>query len=95
MQAPVNHREWLIIDIKTAVKNHHDGLPETCEASGCPRRAFAGFLVRWLGHDIMGFRAPKTMAEPMGALTPSTHAAGKKEISKDFHRAWPHGFGAT
>ena len=32
-----------------------NGLPETCEASGCPRRDFAGFLVRWLGHGIIDF----------------------------------------
>jgi len=41
--------------IRTAIVNHHDSLPVTCNSESCPRGDLAGCLVRLTGHDIMDF----------------------------------------
>jgi len=44
-------------EIRTAVRQHHDSLPATCNNDDCPRGDLAGCLVRLTGHDIMDFNS--------------------------------------
>ena len=52
--------ETMYDNIASTVVLLYESLPAGCTADVCPRADFAGCIVRFVGHDIMGACAPRS-----------------------------------